>query len=506
MALSLAEALGVLARAGLTSPEQVAAEQQRREANALRGIAALRNMGYQDQQIFSMPSQQVQGYGEPGANPMNLAGGYQLLGPAVSLAATAAQYKLGRGDLARQYANDLANRDVQASQQYARPFNVVGAFDYAGRTGQTLPIGAAGPLQTVRTEVATPKYDADTFLNNYLKEKQEVSVPGVPQYARGGAQMLDEPVMGIGMMSGQPQFIAGEAGPEKAEFTPMASLNDMKKSRTEGFREYARGGSALFSGAGAKAIKSALAKRKQDASTGKSRAASQQANADALRGLDPSTDASGPGGVVVGNTRYVQGQSVSGKRGTTVGDLVNTYDRSARMTRRTSDPMGYSTKRGVHGGSNMLPDEYAQAVAAMNERRALRQTSSPSRTPVTDIARNDTGLPGTNTGGQTGQIPTPTAGTVGQTTQLPVDPVTAQQAAAKSIYGTLQNLTFLDPQFKSMLGNGQIPGIGMINAGQWKLIRPDVQAALMGLWLSSGQASDENEVLAALNAGRPRGF
>jgi hypothetical protein len=42
-----------------------------------------------------------------------------------------------------------------------------------------------------------------------------------PRFANGGTQMLDEPVMGMGVNSGEPKFLAGEAGPEMATFTPV---------------------------------------------------------------------------------------------------------------------------------------------------------------------------------------------------------------------------------------------------------------------------------------------
>jgi hypothetical protein len=39
--------------------------------------------------------------------------------------------------------------------------------------------------------------------------------------ADGGSLMLDEPTVGMGLMSGEPQFLAGEAGPERMDITPM---------------------------------------------------------------------------------------------------------------------------------------------------------------------------------------------------------------------------------------------------------------------------------------------
>lgn len=40
------------------------------------------------------------------------------------------------------------------------------------------------------------------------------------RFANGGSMMLNEPVVGMGMESGQPKFLAGEAGPEQLDFTP----------------------------------------------------------------------------------------------------------------------------------------------------------------------------------------------------------------------------------------------------------------------------------------------
>lgn len=47
------------------------------------------------------------------------------------------------------------------------------------------------------------------------------SIGGKPyRFANGGSMMLNEPVVGMGMESGQPKFLAGEAGPEQLDFTP----------------------------------------------------------------------------------------------------------------------------------------------------------------------------------------------------------------------------------------------------------------------------------------------
>ncbi len=48
---------------------------------------------------------------------------------------------------------------------------------------------------------------------------------GVPQAAGGGSMMTQEPIVGVGAMSGQPQFVAGEAGPEAINITPTQGPN-----------------------------------------------------------------------------------------------------------------------------------------------------------------------------------------------------------------------------------------------------------------------------------------
>lgn len=46
-----------------------------------------------------------------------------------------------------------------------------------------------------------------------------------PRLARGGQMMTDEPIIGMGMQSQRPQFVVGEAGPERLDVTPMTGPN-----------------------------------------------------------------------------------------------------------------------------------------------------------------------------------------------------------------------------------------------------------------------------------------
>ena len=51
-------------------------------------------------------------------------------------------------------------------------------------------------------------------------------VPGSPPaFGYGGEMTTQEPIVGMGAMSGQPQFVVGEAGPERLDVTPLTGPN-----------------------------------------------------------------------------------------------------------------------------------------------------------------------------------------------------------------------------------------------------------------------------------------
>lgn len=71
----------------------------------------------------------------------------------------------------------------------------------------------------------------------------------IPSHASGGSQMLDEPVVGIGLRSRRPRFLAGEAGPERLDFTPELQRRGGSHPATdEGIRMYGHGGTARVGG------------------------------------------------------------------------------------------------------------------------------------------------------------------------------------------------------------------------------------------------------------------
>lgn len=51
---------------------------------------------------------------------------------------------------------------------------------------------------------------------------REQGISSVPGLAGGGSMMTQEPILGVGMQTGNPLFVAGEAGPEQIDVTPMA--------------------------------------------------------------------------------------------------------------------------------------------------------------------------------------------------------------------------------------------------------------------------------------------
>lgn len=78
---------------------------------------------------------------------------------------------------------------------YAQPQNISTVQNIAANNGGTLP-------------------------QSFYDYTHTQSPADMQAHATGGSQMLHEPVIGIGLHSGQPQFLAGEAGDEKLTFTP----------------------------------------------------------------------------------------------------------------------------------------------------------------------------------------------------------------------------------------------------------------------------------------------
>ena len=56
-------------------------------------------------------------------------------------------------------------------------------------------------------------------------EPEPFPPPRFPHYAGGGQMMTQEPIVGVGMQSQRPQFVVGEAGPERLDVTPMSGPN-----------------------------------------------------------------------------------------------------------------------------------------------------------------------------------------------------------------------------------------------------------------------------------------
>lgn len=96
----------------------------------------------------------------------------------------------------------------------------------------TNPSGGVSPLPN-RAYSPTSPYAQGGGLEALLR----MLMGGTPGFAQGGQLMLDEPTVGIGLQSGQPQFLAGEPDPvtgaprpEMMQITPMGG--DMQQPMT----------------------------------------------------------------------------------------------------------------------------------------------------------------------------------------------------------------------------------------------------------------------------------
>jgi hypothetical protein len=71
--------------------------------------------------------------------------------------------------------------------------------------------GGGGLLGSAFDFLTTPLIGDDTG----------IGIPGIPGFAEGGDFETGNPVAIVDLATGQPQAVAGEAGPEKIEVTPM---------------------------------------------------------------------------------------------------------------------------------------------------------------------------------------------------------------------------------------------------------------------------------------------
>ena len=69
----------------------------------------------------------------------------------------------------------------------------------------------------------------------------------------------------------------------------------------------------------------------------------------------------------------------------------------------------------------------------------------------------------------------------------------------------MKNNTLLSPEFISTLEAGKVPGLSTINARAFNSLPRTQQLALIGLWISSGQATDEQEIMEQFRKNEPAG-
>lgn len=91
--------------------------------------------------------------------------------------------------------------------------------------GPDLP-QAPRPPGTPPTPVVSPytgpvQLGTDAYRELGISNQQEWP----PKFGYGGAMTTQEPIVGVGAQTGQPQFVVGEAGPERLDVTPLSGPN-----------------------------------------------------------------------------------------------------------------------------------------------------------------------------------------------------------------------------------------------------------------------------------------
>lgn len=200
--------LVALYNAGITNMQQAEAA---RQAAALQGIAKLRAAGYSDADWRAMTPDQIIAIGAGGNVPMALAGGTELLGPAVTKYGMDQQYRLGRGALAMDLARQNFAEKQYLSEVAQNPFNVVQYLELMGQTGQRLPLmdRAVTPIKPVI--VGGGRDPEEERVRRFLGDEGDTFAGGGRKTIGPGAYVETD---------GDIAFTAGEEGPETVEITP----------------------------------------------------------------------------------------------------------------------------------------------------------------------------------------------------------------------------------------------------------------------------------------------
>lgn len=210
-----------LYNAGLTSPALVQqALKAKQDQDVLRAISAMRQAGLSDQQIQGLAQSQ-------GSGSMDLAGGYDLLDPAIRMAAINSSMKLGRAGLA-QTANDQAwQRTTDAATMAGHPQNIVSYLDLLSRSKQGVPLN--NPIvQNITPMFPTPAGPYDDQIKSFLGDDPNA-------FSHGGMLMSGGPKVLMDADTGNIDATLNENGGEHLRDLPGGGVAvDPGKKKTLG--------------------------------------------------------------------------------------------------------------------------------------------------------------------------------------------------------------------------------------------------------------------------------
>jgi|CXWL01.1.fsa_nt_gi hypothetical protein len=208
--------------------------------------------------------------------------------------------------------------------------------------------------------------------------------------------------------------------------------------------------------------------------------------------LSYSGDARSPGGVE-DTGRYVASWDVS-------GNPIYAYPDPDRPGTFQTDRSLYASGRAPYDRSKIKP--IWEGVQVGNKRG-----SQASNAPGWATQPRNTTLGQSLGGGKpsSGGGSAPPSGGGGGGGTPPSGGGNTSQAAAAKLLAAVKNNTLLTPEFISTLEAGKVPGLSTINARAFNSLPRTQQLALIGLWISSGQATDEQEIMDQFAKNEPAG-
>ena len=364
------------------------------------------------------------------------------------------------------------------------------------RMAETPTMGAVGQ---VRNAYETDPNAAKTFFSQ--DPAMLAKMFGTPAHAQGGNQTLHEPTYGIPasqLQPGQtPQFLAGEAGPERLTFTPMHHHEskgmqmphehlggDMDHEHDGGMVKYATGGFLHYD------INAAIRDNRTAAATTATQDAMNATNVRAAQAAGVQPDASGM--YTYNGTRY-SGSTAPGSGNTqTLGGMATIYDNSARMNRAAADPLQMNSRGGANtftGGSLMTPEERAAAQQHLGgpvNTTGMLANGSPTPTPDT-VGRqpNPNQIDQLQASPQTLGGPTAVQASAASGLRPIHGTLTEAQGTAVALGKSLRPFGFVPPEALAYLDAGQMPPPSMI-AGIWSRLSPSQRALFQSVMTQQG--------------------